>query len=52
MNPTSIGWIVLPCVFGGTLLGMALRLILPEHHLGPDSKDVIKLGMGLTATGS
>jgi hypothetical protein len=29
---------------------MALRLILPEHHLGPDSKDVIKLGMGLTAT--
>ena len=21
------------CVFGGTLLGMALRLILPEHHL-------------------
>jgi Protein of unknown function (DUF4239) len=36
--------------FGGTLLGMALRLILPEHHLGPDSKDVIKLGIGLTAT--
>ncbi len=29
----SIGWIVLPCVFGGALLGMALRLILPEHHL-------------------
>jgi hypothetical protein len=50
VNPTSIGWIVLACVFVGTLLGMALRLILPEHHLGPDSKDVIKLGMGLTAT--
>jgi hypothetical protein len=29
----SIGWIVMACVFGGTLLGMALRLILPEHHL-------------------
>ena len=46
----SIGWIVLACVFGGALLGMALRLILPEHHLSAESKDVIKLGMGLTAT--
>ena len=27
-----------------------LRLILPEHHLSAESKDVIKLGMGLTAT--
>jgi hypothetical protein len=45
----SIGWIVLACVFGGALLGMALRLILPEHHLSAESKDVIKLGMGLTA---
>ena len=49
MNPASIGWIVLACVFGGALLGMALRLILPEHHLSAESKDVIKLGMGLTA---
>jgi len=46
----SIGWIVLACVFGGALLGMALRLILPEHHLSMESKDVIKLGMALTAT--
>ena len=49
MNPASIGWIVLACVFGGALLGMALRPILPEHHLSAESKDVIKLGMGLTA---
>jgi len=49
VNPMSIGWIVLACVFGGALLGMALRLILPEHHLSAESKDVIKLGMGLTA---
>ncbi len=46
----SIGWIVLACVFGGALFGMALRLILPEHHLSVESKDVIKLGMALTAT--
>jgi hypothetical protein len=32
------------------MLGMALRRILPEHHLSADSKDVIKLGMALTAT--
>ena len=50
MSAMSIGWIVLACVFGGVLLGMALRLILPEHHLSADSKDVIKLGMALTAT--
>ena len=50
MSPMSIGWIVMACVFGGVLLGMALRLILPEHHLSADSKDVIKLGMALTAT--
>ena len=45
-----IGLIVMVCVFGGALLGMALRELLPEHHLSADSKDVIKMGMGLTAT--
>ncbi len=50
MTPVSIGWIAFACVFGGALLGMALRRILPEHHLTADSKDVIKLGTGLTAT--
>ena len=50
MSPTSIGWIVLLCVFGGALLGVVLRLVLPAHHLSADSKDVIKLAMGLTAT--
>ena len=50
MSPMSIAWIVLACVFGGALLGVTLRPILPEHHLTSDSKDVIKLAMGLTAT--
>ncbi|HEV2174224.1 MAG TPA: hypothetical protein VGR71_11690, partial [Nitrospira sp.] len=50
MSPDNIGLIVLACVFGGAMLGMALRAILPEHHLSADSKDVIKLAMGLTAT--
>jgi hypothetical protein len=50
MSPLFIGWVVFACVFGGALIGMALRLILPEHHLSADSKDVIKMGTGLTAT--
>jgi hypothetical protein len=37
-------------VFGGALLGMLLRLILPEPHLNPDTKDVIRLSTGLIAT--
>jgi hypothetical protein len=50
VSPIAVGCIVLACVFGGALLGMALHTILPEHHLSADSKDVIKLGMGLIAT--
>ena len=50
MSPTEVGCIVLVCVFGGALLGMFLHRILPEQHLAADSKDVIKLGIALTAT--
>ena len=32
------------------MLGMVLRSILPNDHLSGDSKDVVKLGMGLVAT--
>ena len=32
------------------MLGMALHEILPEQHLSSESKDVIKLGVGLIAT--
>jgi hypothetical protein len=45
----AISWLAFACLFGGALLGMSLRRILPEHHLA-DSKDVVKLGMGLIAT--
>jgi hypothetical protein len=50
VNAVRIGWVVFACVFGGALLGMLLRRNLPEHHLSSDSKDVVKLGMGLLAT--
>jgi hypothetical protein len=41
---------VFGCVFGGALFGMFLRRILPESHLSGDSKDTVKLGMGLVGT--
>lgn len=50
MSPIEVGCIVLTSVFGGALLGMAIHTMLPEHHLNAESKDVIKLGMGLIAT--
>ncbi|MCI0587509.1 MAG: hypothetical protein L0323_11775 [Planctomycetes bacterium] len=50
MSPAGVGGIVLACVLGGTLGGIALRAALPEHHLRDDSKDVVKLGTGLIAT--
>jgi hypothetical protein len=49
-NPVIIGGIAFACVFGGALLGMLLRQALPAHHLSTDSKDVMKLGMGLVGT--
>ena len=50
MIPTEIASIVFVCAFGGALLGMFIRFLIPEHHLSEDTKDVIKLGMGLIAT--
>ena len=50
MTPMTTSWIVFACVFAGALLGMLLRRILPRHHLSEDSKDIVKLGMGLIAT--
>jgi hypothetical protein len=50
MNSIAISSITFAFVFGGDLLGMALRAVLPDHHLNSDSKDAVKVGMGLVAT--
>jgi hypothetical protein len=50
MNPTIVGMIVFACTMGGALLGIWLRSVLPEHHLSDESRDTIKLGIGLIAT--
>jgi hypothetical protein len=50
MNSLSVAAVVLACLVAGALVGMALRARLPEHHLGADTTDVIKLATGLMAT--
>ncbi len=50
MSSMAISSIVFAFVFGGALTGMYLRVVLPPHYLSDDSKDVVKIAMGLVAT--
>jgi hypothetical protein len=50
MGESAIALIVFAFVFGSALLGLFLRAMLPDHHLSSESKDVVKLAMGLIAT--
>jgi hypothetical protein len=50
LNAVEVGFIVLACTFGGSMFGMALRTALPPSHLASETKDLIKLAMGLVAT--
>jgi uncharacterized membrane protein len=46
----AIAVLTFALLFCGAMLGMVFGRALPEHHLSTDSKDVMKLGMGLVAT--
>ena len=50
MNALLISLLVFALIFGGALVGAAVRPLLSEHHLHPDSKDVVKLATGLIGT--
>jgi hypothetical protein len=50
VSSLTISLIIFACIFGGALLGMILRAVLHEHHLSADSRDIVKLGMGLVGT--
>ena len=50
MSPIAASLLVFVCVFGGVLVGMWLRSILPKDHLDAESKDTVKVGIGLIAT--
>lgn len=50
MDDIEISVIAFACIFGGVLLGILLRRVLPEHHFSADSKDIVKWGMGMVVT--
>lgn len=50
MGPMTIAAIVFGAIVLGALLGVLLRVRLPNHHMGDSSKDVVRLVTGLIAT--
>ncbi|MGA9564800.1 MAG: hypothetical protein WBS19_04675 [Candidatus Korobacteraceae bacterium] len=50
MSSVLVAALVFVCTFGGAIAGLVLQARLPEHHRTDNSKDVVKLVMGLIAT--
>jgi uncharacterized membrane protein (DUF485 family) len=50
MSSLAISSIAFVCIFGSILLGTFLNLILPKHHVSNESKDALKMGIGMIAT--
>jgi len=50
LDSMNVSLIVFASVFGGAMLGMLVRRLLAEHHLTTETKDVVKLGMGMVGT--
>ena len=50
MNSAITAAILFVCLAGVALLGRRVRRYLPEDHLSGDSKDAVKLALGLVAT--
>jgi maleate cis-trans isomerase len=50
MNTEIISLIIFGCVVGAVLIGKAFHRLLPEDHLSADTKETVKLAMGLLAT--
>src|SRR5262245_10359312 len=46
----AVALLVAACLMGGALLGLALQSALPAHHLSAESKDVVRLAGGVTAS--
>jgi hypothetical protein len=50
MNESLIALLAFGATFGAAIAGLRLRDRLPEHHLDGESRDAVKLVMGLVAT--
>jgi hypothetical protein len=50
MKDLLISLLVFALIFGGALVGSAVRPLLSDHHMHADSRDVVKLTAGLIGT--
>ena len=50
MSALGLSAIAFACIFGATLSAIYFRRALPERHLNADSKDAIRLSMGIVGT--
>jgi hypothetical protein len=50
MAPIAISFVAFALALVGILLGSFIQRLLPEGHLSSDSKEVLKLSMGVIAT--
>jgi hypothetical protein len=50
MNTTLSALIVFGCLVGAALVGRLIRRLLPDEHLTSESRDGIKLALGLVST--
>ncbi len=47
MDDTVIGLLVFLCVFAGGMVGLQFYRLLPAHHLTTETRDVVRLGIGM-----
>jgi hypothetical protein len=50
VTPLLLTLLVAVCTFGGALLGLWLRSVLPPHHLNDESRDIVRISIGLIVT--
>jgi hypothetical protein len=50
MSEIAVSTIAFALISGATFLGLYLHNVLPKEHLSDDSKETVKLGMGMVAT--
>src|SRR6185436_18041951 len=50
VNANLVGMIVFISTFWAAMLGTRLHTVLPKHYFDAESKDTVKVGIGLIAT--
>src|ERR1700710_215071 len=50
MSALLISCVIFASILAATLFGQLLRRVMPEEHLSGDTRDVVKVAMGLVGT--